>query len=100
MIIAYTVAFTPEAELEALKAYFWYEIQKPGLGENFKQCLDSKIESLKQNPEVFSYVLKNFRSSKIKRFPYNLIYRISGTQIQIIAIFHHSKNPKEWRKRI
>ena len=96
----YAMVFTPEAELEALKAYFWYENQKAGLGEDFKKCLDLKIESLKQNPEASSYILKNVRSSKIKKFPYNLIYRISDSQIQIIAIFHHSRNPKEWRKRI
>ena len=64
----YAVAFTPEAELEALKAYFWYEIQNPGLGENFKQCLDSKIESLKQNPEAFSYILKNSDLQKLNDF--------------------------------
>jgi len=34
----FSVAFTPEAEIEALQAYFWYEIQKAGLGEDFKIC--------------------------------------------------------------
>ncbi len=38
----YAVVFTPEAELEALQAYFWYENQKREIGENFKECLDSK----------------------------------------------------------
>lgn len=96
----YSVAFTPEAETEALRAYFWYENQRDGLGEDFKICLDSKIDSLMKNPTASSYIYKNIRTSKIKRFPFNIIYRVFNFQIQIIAVFHHSRNPKEWRKRI
>ena len=96
----FSVAFTPEAETEALRAYFWYENQRLGLGEDFKIFLDLKIESLKKNPKAASYIYKNIQSSKIKRFPYNIIYRIDNYQIQIIAIFHYSRNPKEWRKRV
>ncbi len=96
----FSIAFTPEAEIEALQAYFWYEIQKAALGEDFKICIDLKIESLKKNPKTSGYIYKNIRASKIKRFPYNLIYRVFNSQIQVIAIFHQSRNPKEWRKRI
>ena len=96
----FLVAFTPEAENEALHAFFWYENQRVGLGEDFKLCLDSKVESLMKSPTSSSYIYKNIRASKIKRFPYNLIYRVFHSQIQIIGVFHHSRNPKEWRKRI
>jgi toxin ParE1/3/4 len=97
---SFSVAFTPEAETETLLAYFWYENQKAGLGEDFKKCLDLKIESLKNNPKTSSYIYKNIRSSKISRFPYNILYREIKSQIQVIAVFHHSRNPKQWQKRI
>lgn len=96
----FSVAFTPEAEMEALEGYFWYENQRIGLGEEFKLCLDVKIELLMKNPKTSSYIYKDIRASKIKRFPYNLLYRIANSQIQIVAVFHHSRNSKEWRKRI
>jgi plasmid stabilization system protein ParE len=96
----FSVAFTPEAETEVLGAYFWYENQRLGLGEDFKLFLDLKTKSLKKNPKTASYIYKNIRSSKIRRFPYNIIYRIDNSQIQIVAVFHYSRNPKEWRKRI
>lgn len=96
----FSVAFTPEAETEALLAYFWYENQRTGLGEDFKKCLDSKIESVIKNPKTPSYIYKKIRASKIRRFPYNIIYRVFNFQIQIIAVFHHSRNPRQWRKRI
>ena len=97
---AYSVSFTPEAETEALHAYFWYENQRGGLGEEFKLYLDIKIDSLKSNPKTSSYIYKNLRTCKVKKFPYQIIYRIQELQIQVIAVFHYSRNPKEWRKRI
>jgi len=72
---------------------------KKGLGEDFQESVDLKIELLKQNPQAYSFIYKDFRSAKIKTFPYNLIYKVFDTKIQIIALFHHSRNPKEWRKR-
>lgn len=87
----FSIAFAPEAETEALRAYFWYENQRPGLGENFKICLDSGIESLIKNPKTSSYIYKDIRALKVRRFPYNIIYRIFNSQIQIVAIFSSLK---------
>lgn len=88
------------ADIEILQAYFWYENQKKGLGEKFKTSLNSKIKFIKKNPTQYSYIYKNLRSSKITKFPFNIIYKVSGTQIQIIAIFHHSRNPRQWKRRV
>ena len=96
----YNVLFSPEAENETKEAYLWYQEKRPGLGNAFRESLRIKIESLKQNPKSASFVYKNVRSFRIKQFPFNIIYRISDSQIQIIAVFHHSRNPREWEKRI
>ncbi len=96
----FSVFFTPESEKEALDAYFWYELHSAELGKSFQQSLESKLELLKQNPKTGSCIYKDLRSSKIKKFPFNIIYKVSNSQIQVIAIFHHSRNPKEWRKRL
>lgn len=96
----YSLLLSDEASEEALEAYFWYEEQRAGLGESFRENLDHKMIFLKQNPLSSSFIFENIRSSKIERFPFNIIYRIVGSQIQVIAIFHHSRNPNEWRKRI
>jgi len=96
----YSVSFSPEARNETMKAYLWYQVEKPGLEKNFQEHLRIKIESIKQNPKSSSFVYRNVRSSRMKIFPYNIIYRISNSDIQIIAVFHHSRNPKEWKKRI
>ena len=96
----YSVSFSPEARSETMKAYLWYQVEQPGLEKNFQEHLRIKIELIKQNPKSSSFVYKNVRSSRMKVFPYNIIYRISNLNIQVIAVFHHSRNPKEWKRRI
>ena len=96
----YSILFSPEAEEESVKARLWYEEIKLGLGDDFRESLRGKLELLKQNPKYSSFIYKNIRSSRMKKFPFNIIYRISNFQIQVIAVFHHSRNPLEWKKRI
>ncbi|HUZ60786.1 MAG TPA: type II toxin-antitoxin system RelE/ParE family toxin [Hanamia sp.] len=85
----YIISFSPEARTEALKAYLWYQGEQPGLEKKFRGILRIKIESINQNPKASSFVYKNIRSARMRIFPYNVIYRISNLNIQIIAIFHH-----------
>ncbi|HEY9340402.1 MAG TPA: type II toxin-antitoxin system RelE/ParE family toxin [Hanamia sp.] len=96
----YSVSFSPEARSETMRAYLWYQKEQPGLEKNFREHLRIKIESIKQNPKSSSFVYKKVRSSRMKIFPYNIIYRVSNLNIQIIAVFHHSRNPKEWKRRV
>ncbi len=96
----YTVLFGTEAEKEVITAYCWYQKYSLQLAERFKECLDLRIEGLKINPLTPSFVLKNYRSTKILLFPYNIIFKVEGTEIHIIAVFHSSRNPDTWKGRI
>lgn len=96
----HSVLFSPEAESESIKAYSWYKEIRPELGNDFQESLLTKIKSIKQNPNYSSFTYKNVRSSRLKKFPYSIIYRISNRQIQVIAVFHHSRNPHEWKTRV
>ena len=99
-VIKYTVSFSSEAAEETNKAYLWYKQEKPGLEKEFRENLHIKTGVIKQNPKSSSFVYKNVRSSRMKTFPYNTVYRISNLNIQVIAVFLHSRNPKEWKKRV
>ncbi len=99
-MIKYTVSFSSEATGETIKAYLWYKQEKPGLEKEFRETLRTKIDAIKKNPKSSSFIYKNVRTSRMKIFPYNIIYRISNLNIQVIAVFHHSRNPREWKKRI
>jgi plasmid stabilization system protein ParE len=99
-VIRFSIEFTLETELETLQAFVWYENIRKGLGLNFKNALDSKINLLKQNPQTYSIIYKNIRSAKLRSFPYNIIYRVFEQEIQVLAVFHNSRSPRQWKKRI
>ncbi|MFS8083141.1 MAG: type II toxin-antitoxin system RelE/ParE family toxin [Ginsengibacter sp.] len=96
----YRVLISPEAENEFINAYRWYEATRPGLGKEFRKTLSIKIESIRKNPKYSTFVFANVRSTRLQKFPFNIIYRITNLQVQIIAVFHHSRNPYEWKARI
>jgi toxin ParE1/3/4 len=33
------------------------------------------------------------------RFPYQIVYRISGDSVWIVAVMHQSRRPGYWKKR-
>lgn len=39
------------------------------------------------------------RRQIMKRFPYSLVYVVSGDEIRILAVAHHSRRPGYWRGR-
>jgi toxin ParE1/3/4 len=96
----YTILLGIEAEKDVMAAYCWYQKYSLQLAESFKEYLDFRIEGLKRNPLAPSFVFKNYRSTKIQRFPHNIIFRVEDTEIQVIAVFHSSRNPDAWKIRI
>ncbi len=71
----YSLSFGVEAEKDTIDAYNWYKKYSLELAKNFKECLEARIESLRRNPFTPSFVFKNYRSAKIRRFPYNIIFK-------------------------
>ena len=91
----YKVKFREEAQRDLFKAYSWYEDQKKGLGDEFTSEVENTTEYLKTNPEAYQLKRKGFREIGLKKFPYVLIYRLTGTLVLIFAIFHTHLNPNK-----
>ena len=86
----------PRARKELFEAWVWYEKRMFGLGDRFEDEVYNCIKQIEQNPERYAKKNNSFRETKIKRFPYLIIYRIEEEQkfIIISSIFHTSRNPK------
>jgi plasmid stabilization system protein ParE len=84
-----------EAYQDLQNAYDYYEEQKSGLGEDFIAKVKGRMAYLKKYPLHFSKVEKEFRQALIDRFPYVIVYELSGKEIIVYAVFHCSKNPRK-----
>ncbi len=96
----YKIIIRPEAELDVLEAVNWYEEKLKGLGSNFLMSVDATIESILRTPEAYTPTYKKTRRALVRKFPFGVHYIIEKENIVVLAIFHASRNPKEWKKRI
>ena len=90
----YSLIIKPRAIIMTKDAYDWYELQRPGLGEEFLDELDGMYHKLETHPSYFGKVKKNFRQAALKRFPFVIVYEIIKTEVIVFAVFHTSRNPR------
>ncbi len=89
----------PEAEAEISEAFRWYEDKNEGLGSEFMRALDASLSSIQRNPTGYAIVHKQMRRALLRRFPYSIIYLLESDKIIVLACFHASRDPKQWRDR-
>ncbi len=77
-------------------AYGWYEVQRPGLGEEFLTSVDATFDAIEQLPEVFGRVHGEVRRANVSRFPYAVFYRIEPRKVVVLTILHTARDPKLW----
>lgn len=78
----------------------WYERQRRGLSVYFMTRVDECIKRIAAAPNSFANASGNYRRALVKRFPYAVFYQYDGRQITICAIFHTSRNPRTWERRL
>ena len=78
----------------------WYEQQRIGLSYDFELCLEAGIDEVLRNPEAFQKRYKNIKIRFISRFPYGIHYVLIENEITVIGVFHTSRSPKNWSKRL
>ena len=87
------------AEQELLEAATHYHDQHPGLGAGFLEAFEEAIAFLRRHPRGAPIIDGELRRLVMPRFPYNIIYRIAGTTIRILAVSHHKRSPSHWADR-
>jgi toxin ParE1/3/4 len=95
-----SIDFHPEAANEAVNARKWYEDIDTTLGKEFSDELETAIIHIATAPERWTRHLNGTRCIKLRRFPYIVIYRHSGDQIQVIALQHTRRRPGYWNSRV
>lgn len=94
------IHFTKETLFDIEDIVLWYEEQRIGLSYDFELCLEAGIDEIVRNPEAFQKRYKNIKIKFISRFPFGIHYIIKNTEIKVIGVFHTSRPPKNWSKRL
>ena len=94
------VHFLLPAEQEMLEAARYYEMQASGLGIDFLAKIDSAIQDISEQPELWPVLRFRIRRRLVHQFPYGLLYRIDSGEIVILAVMHLRRHPNSWISRI
>ena len=90
----------PAALQELAEAWSWYEDQREGLGDEFRACVDAAMAEIARAPLTWPQVRGEARRRVLRRFPYAVIYLVEAEHIEILAVFHSSRDPRRLRGRL
>lgn len=90
------------AELDA--AATWYNQQRPGLGSEFDQAIDAALDLLEDAIVPLTSMpgesgTRGAMRLTLRRFPYDIVVRLTSAEILVVAIAHQSRRPGYWRPR-
>ena len=88
-----------EAALDLRLAARWYNDRRRGLGAELVLAVDGAIAKIIEAPGRWPLLAAGAHRYILRRFPYNIIYRVDGESIHILAIAHHSRRPVYWGRR-
>jgi len=79
----------------------YYDDTVPYLTDLFVSELFSDFETIRKNAFLFQLKYRNTRVCYLKKFPFGIHYQINDAEkaIEILAVFHTSRNPKIWENR-
>jgi plasmid stabilization system protein ParE len=89
----------PEAEAEFAEAIRWYEQHDAGLALDFANAVDDGMAAVQQAPRQYPAVYRDVRRCIIRRFPYGVFFVPGQNELQVLAIYHLSRDPRGWQSR-
>jgi plasmid stabilization system protein ParE len=87
------------AEVELFRAADYYDDERPGLGGEFLEVVQTAFDSIAASPTRWPFVDARHRRRVLKRFPFSIFYRVVGPDVVVIAIAHHKLRPDYWTFR-
>lgn len=93
-----TLRFHPAAQDELIESALYYEAARAGLGGTFRKAVRAVLDRLIENPEL-GESQHGMRRLTVAGFPYDLVYRVTTSDVEVLAVAHHRRRPGYWRRR-
>lgn len=93
------VRFHPAADEELLEATEWYLERSATAAAGFVREIDHALARIAETPERYPLTRLGRRRFVLVNYPYDVVYRVTRADIEIVAIAHHARRSAYWRKR-
>jgi plasmid stabilization system protein ParE len=98
--LSYPVSIRLSAKQDLAEAEDWYEERESGLGTRFRAEAVDAIGRIAENPFLYPDLFKGNRRCVLRRFSYNVWFRIIGPEVLIMAVTHGKRGPRQVRRRL
>ena len=89
----------PAARADLADAVTWYGARAPEIVPQFREALWATGLRVAENPKQFPPSSHQTRRALLRRFPYLVIFRETRSAVYVVAVFHTSRDPRQWRQR-
>ena len=95
-----TLEFIDFAQAEFDETVAFYEERQPGLGDEFREEVIRVTRRILADPTSFSFFSRRTRICRTHRFPYGILFQVSGEHVRIVAVAHLHRDSGNWKDRI
>jgi hypothetical protein len=90
---------------EIAEAAAWFDVQRPGLGDEFWHEVDATLTRIERDPlqsgkSEFATAECDIRFAVIRRFKYVIHFWIEEDEIRVASIAHGARRPGYWLSRL
>ncbi len=96
----FTARVSAEAQQDVEDALLFLEERREGLGSSFVRDVTARIDEIILNPFTCQERHGRYRMAVTHRFSYKIFYRISGSLLDIVAVWHPKRHPTSWMERL
>ena len=96
---ARSVRYNPAARAELFHATNWYLERSERAAGEFVREVEHALLRIQEAPERYPETRYRRRRFVLMNFPYDLVYRFTNEEIEIVAVVHHSRRPGYWKSR-
>lgn len=93
------IRFHPEADFEMMEEAVIYETLQNDFGKRFLSEVQNALSHIQINPQLYPVIYRDVRKCMTKTFPFNVLFRITGDRVVILAVMHQRRHPDYWKRR-
>lgn len=91
------IRFLRPARQELAEAIHYYNVQRAGLGDAFRNETWTTLQRILEFPLAWQALGGAIRRCQMQRFPYGVIYEPATAEIIVIAVAHLHREPGYWQ---
>jgi toxin ParE1/3/4 len=95
-----SLKFLPAAEAELLHEVEYFSAARNGTGVRFQAAVEAALSRALRYPEGGAPSPGSTRSMLVKGFPFSVVYRVSASELLVVAVAAHRRRPGYWSGRV